>query len=253
MTIQPIWFEETQVKTYETDFQQQWRPACFSQAMQEAAAHHATHLGFGFKEMMANDQIWILSRVRIRFHAFPAIEDVVKIETWPKGIQQRLLFMRDFYLRNAAGSCLADGSTGWLLVNPSARRILPPGALQGGSVPDNGGRSAIAEPLEKLNPPVGLPVRLSIAAGYSAVDLLGHVTSSRYLDWIGDAFTLEEHAAHRLAELQINYTSEVLPGQRVVLAAGPDPVDPSLWWAVGTHQLTGARAFEAFLRFAEMI
>jgi medium-chain acyl-[acyl-carrier-protein] hydrolase len=251
MTRQAVWFEETQVKTYETDFQQQWRPACFSQAMQEAAAHHATHLGFGYKEMMANDQIWILSRVRIRFHAFPTVEDGVRIETWPKGIQQRLLFMRDFHLRDAAGSSLADGSTGWLLVNPSVRRILSPGALLGGSLPDNCGRSAIDEPLDKLSPPEGLPVRLSIAAGYSAVDLLGHVTSSRYLDWIGDAFTLAEHAARRLVELQINYTSEVLPGEQVDLAVGPDSVDPHLWWAVGTHQQTRARAFEAFLRFSK--
>ncbi len=246
--METIWHEETLVKTYETDFQQRWKPACFAQALQEAAAHHAHHLGFGFQKMMAEEHIWILSRLRIRFHAFPTFEEIVKIETWPKGIQQRLLFRRDFYLSNAAGERLAEATTAWLLINPSLRRILLPASLTG-SVPDNGGRAAIAEPLDKLAPPAGLPQRLVANAGYSAIDLMGHVTNSRYLDWIADAFSLEEHAAHRLLDLQINFTSEVLPGENVSLAIGPDAADPRLWWVQGTHQEGGANAFEACLRF----
>jgi medium-chain acyl-[acyl-carrier-protein] hydrolase len=248
MVVQTIWFEETRVRTFETDFQHRWKPACFSQVMQEAAAHHAQHLGFGYQEMLAQERIWILSRVRIRFHAFPTFAELVKIETWPKGIQQRLLFMRDFYLSNEAGERLAEASTAWLLINPNLRRILPPATLNGG-VPDNGGRSAISETLDKLTPPPDLPRRLTVNAGYSAIDLMGHVTNSRYLEWISDAFSLEEHAAHRLVELQINYTSEVLPGENVSLALGPDPADPCLWWVQGLHESSGANAFEAFLRF----
>lgn len=249
MIPEAVWQEQVQVKTFETDFRGQWRPACFVQAMVEAAAHHADALGFGYHKMLSNDQIWIISRVRIRFHAFPMVKDRVQIETWPKGIQQRLMFTRDFHLRGEDGKPLADGTTGWLLVNPVARRILPPGALRGGSVPDNGGRAAIAEPLEKLTPPEGLPARMTVTASYSAIDLVGHVTSSRYLDWIGDAFTMEEHSSRRLAELQLNYISEVLPGERVDLALGPDPAEPGRVWVLGSHQKDGNRAFEARLAF----
>ncbi len=248
MALQTIWHEETRVRAYETDFQQRWRPACFAQAMQEAASHHAQHLGFGFKEMMARDTIWVLSRLRIRFHAFPTFGDLVRIETWPKGIQQRLLFMRDFYLRDESGGLLAEATTAWLLISPSARRILPPNALNGG-VPDNGGRSAISEPLDKLAPPAGLEERLKASAGYSAIDMMGHVTNSRYLEWMGDAFALEEHAARRLADLQVNFTSEVLPGEDVSLAMGPDANDPQLWWVQGKHANGGLNAFEAYMRF----
>jgi medium-chain acyl-[acyl-carrier-protein] hydrolase len=236
------------VKTYETDFQQYWKPTCFFQAMQEAALHHAAALGFGYEEMLSKNMVWILSRVRIRFLAFPRLGDRVRIETWPKGIQQRLLFMRDFYLTDSAGARLAEASTAWLLVDPRARRILPPQALAG-TLPDNGGRAAIAEPLEKLNPPDGLPETLTRSAGYSTIDLMGHVTSSRYLEWIADTFSLEDHSTRRLTDLQINYTHEVKPGESVSLASGPDGSAPSRWWVQGTNHATGLRAFEAVLKF----
>lgn len=248
MEIQPIWTEETLVKTYETDFQRRWKPASFFQAMQEAASHHASHLGYSYEAMIVKDQIWLLSRVRIRFLAFPTLGERVHIETWPKGIQQRALFMRDFILTGANGARLAEASTAWLLVNPRARRILLPQTLDG-SVPDNGGRAAILEPLERLSLPENLPERLVCPAAYSAIDLVGHVTSSRYLEWIADAFSLEEHGARRLADLQINYTNEVLPGESVSLAAGPDETNPARWWVLGTNRTSGARAFEAVLRF----
>ncbi len=246
--MQTIWFEETRVKTYETDFQHRWKPSCYFQTMQEAASHHASHLGFDHKGMMLNERVWILSRVRIRFHAYPTVDDVVKVETWPKGLQQRLLFMRDFIFTGSTGNLLGEASTAWLLVNPNSRRILPPGSLEG-NLPDNGGRAALPEPLDKLNPPASLPQRHVIVAGYSAIDLMGHVTNARYMDWISDAFTMQEHAARRLAELQLNYTSEVLPGEQVAILAGPQEDNPSQWWVDGVHQTNGARAFEALLKF----
>ena len=48
MDPQTIWYTETKVKTYETDFKGKWRPASFIQAMIEAASEHAAALGFWF-------------------------------------------------------------------------------------------------------------------------------------------------------------------------------------------------------------
>lgn len=249
MQIQPVWFEETHVKTYETDFRRQWKPAAFFQALQEAAFHHAEHLGVGYADLLAEDQMWILSRVRLRFHAFPRLGERVQVHTWPKGMQQRLLFMRDFQLALADGTPLAEASTAWLLVSPSARRILPPAALQH-AIPDNQGRAALSETLDKLNPPAGLPERLRVTAHYSDIDQVGHVSNSRYIEWIADAFSVAEHAAQRLQEIQINFVKEVPPGAQVRILMGPSAQDQHLWWVEGLHQSDGARAFEAFLRFS---
>lgn len=248
MDIPTIWHEETLVKTYETDYQQRWRVTSLFQAMQEAATHHAAALGFGYDALIARNMAWVLSRVRIRILGLPGIGECVRVETWPKGVQQRLLYMRDFLLTDSTGTCLAEASTAWLLVDPRARRMLPPNSLTG-FLPDNGGRAAIQEPLDKLNPPEGLPERLNRSADYSTIDIMGHVTSARYLEWMLDLFSLEEHRARRLADVQINYSNEIKPGESVRLNAGPDAADPERWWVQGTNQVTGQRSFDAILKF----
>jgi acyl-ACP thioesterase len=248
--MQPIWTSETTVKSYETDFRQCWKPACFFQNMQEAATEHATHLGFPFEAMMAQNTIWILSRVKIVFLDFPRLKETVIFETWPKGIQQKLFFMRDFNIRAGDGRPLALASTAWLLINPKARRMLTPAALTG-SLPDNAGRYALDETIERINPPDGMPERLVTRANYSAVDLMGHVNNARYVEWICDCFMQEEHAARQLRWLQINYTNEVRPGEGVCLTAAPKDGEEDVWLLQGSNQTNGAKAFEAAVGWAE--
>ena len=242
--MQPIWTAETYVKSYETDFRQQWKPACFFQNMQEAATDHAAHLGFGFEEMMSQNMIWILSRVKIVFLDFPRMKERVIFETWPKGLQQKLFFMRDFRIRAGDGRDLAVATTAWVLVNPAARRMLAPTALTG-SLPDNQGRHALDEILDRINPPDGMPECFTTQATYSAVDLMGHVNNARYAEWVSDCFSQEQHSARRMRWMQINYTSEVRPGETISLNAAPSGDDSATWLVQGTNQTRQARAFEA--------
>lgn len=245
-----IWNTETTVKTYETDFQGKWKPASFVQAMIEAATEHAAHLGFDYPSLLANDMVWVLSRFKIQFLAFPTVGEKVQIKTWPKGIQQRLFFLRDFELRNAAGDPLAVASFAWLVISPTARRMLPPQAILqafGTSVPDNGGLSALDEPLDKINAPDGLPEKITAAAAYSAVDMLGHANASRYVEWVCDCFNQEEHRGRSLDWLQLNYVNETRPGERLSIGAGPDGGEAQRWFVQGTNLNTGLKSFEAAL------
>ena len=132
----------------------------------------------------------MLSRFRIHFHAFPKMGETVTLQTWPKGVQQRLFFTRDFTLHDPQGEALAAATSAWLLINPHTRRILLPQALID-RLPDNRGRSALDMDLEKINPPDGLPERGVFEAGYSAVDVLGHANSARYLEWLSDAIGMQ--------------------------------------------------------------
>jgi medium-chain acyl-[acyl-carrier-protein] hydrolase len=242
--MQPIWTSETTVKGYETDFRQCWKPASFFQSMQAAAGEHAEHLGVGFEAMFAQNMVWILSRAKIVFLDFPRLKERVIFETWPKGMQQKLFFMRDFSITAGDGRQLALASTAWLLVNPTARRMLMPSALKG-ELPDNHGRFALDEIIDRINPPDGMPERLATHASYSAVDMMGHVNNARYVEWISDCFTQEEYAARRLHWLQINYNNEIRPGERVQLNAAPKTGEEQTWLVQGVNQASGARAFEA--------
>ncbi len=239
-----IWQEEFIVKSSDTDFQRRLKLSSFFTCMQDVASSHAAHLGVGYYEMLQHDMAWILSRKKIRIFDFPLMDERFSVETWPKGIQQKLFFMRDHRMTGADGRLLAVSTSAYVLVGIRARRILMPNALQI-PVPDNSGKSAIAEPLDKIPAMDNLSECFTVQAGYSVVDLMGHVNNARYIDWISDCFSMDEYQAGRPAELQVNYLNEVKPGESVTLLRGERSDKPGCWYITGMNQTSGAKAFEA--------
>ena len=242
-----IWTETTTVRTCETDLNGLWKPSCFFQAMQEAATHHAASWGYDFASLLAAGHVWILSRLRVRFGGFPREGEEVTIRTWPRGVARRVLFVRDFELRGAGGRSLAVATSAWVLIDPGSRRLLSPQVL-GRAVPDNDGLAALDEPLEKLGLPEGLPERHTVVAGYSAVDMLGHVNNARYVEWACDSLPFDLLCTRRLRWLQVNYLNEVRPGERVSVHAGEHG---GAWAVYGVNLDRGQRAFEAALGVGE--
>jgi acyl-ACP thioesterase len=93
---------------------------------------------------------------------------------------------------------------------------------------------------------------MTVDASYSAIDVLGHVTSTRYVEWICDLFSLDDYRSRSLDWLQVNYVNEIKPGESLAIAAGPDASGPdashpSNWLVQGTNLNNGLRAFEAAL------
>lgn len=242
-----IWTETTTVQAYETDLNRRWKPSCFFQAMQQVATHHAASWGYDYDSLLAAGQVWILSRLRIRFDRFPIDDETVSIRTWPKGIQRRVFFVRDFEFYGQDGRSLAVATSAWLLMDPAERRLLSPRSLAQG-VPVAEGLSALDEPLDKLAVPAELPERLVVVAGYSAVDMLGHVNNARYVEWACDSLPFDLHRSGRLRRLQVNYLHEVRPGERVSVRAGE--VDGA-WQVYGLNLDRGQRAFEAWAAFGD--
>ena len=243
MPLPSVWTEDLRARASECDFRGEWKPSAFLQAMQEGAANHAAALGVGFEEMRAADSAWILSRFKIHFLAPAPMGEAIQLRTWPRGIQQKLFFTRDYIFTAADGRRLAEATSAWVMIQLSKRRILPPQALKT-DLPFHS-ESALDGLLEKVAVPEGLPERLRVQASYSAVDVMGHANSARYLDWLCDCLPFEGHRARRLSKVQINYSSELKPGEEMAILAGPsDTSQPETWTAQGILP-SGSRAFEA--------
>ncbi len=248
MAVQTIWQEEFTVKSSDTDFQARLKLSMFFTWMQDIASSHAEHLGVGYHDLMQRELAWILSRKKVRFFDFPKMGEKVVIQTWPKGIQQKLFFMRDHQVNGEDGRLLALSTTAYVLVNTRARRIVPHNALDL-PVPDNNGKSAIDEGLEKLPAAEGLSECYTLQAGYSMIDLMGHVNNVRYIDWISDCFSISDYADCRPAWLQVNYINEIKPGERVSLLKALYPGENDRWYLTGTNLESGAKAFEAAIQW----
>ena len=243
-----IWSETHTVTTQDADFQQKWAPASFFRVMVEAGSSHATRLGYDYQEMLASDMAWVLARSRVQFLRFPLIGDLVTIQTWPKGIYNKIFFMRDFFFLDKNGSKLAAASSAFLLINTQTRRILPPHKLIG-ELPDNDGLSALNELLDKFILPETMTEHHTVQPGYSSIDLLGHVNNVRYIEWVSDCFTLEQYQSKQLDWMQINFINEVKSGDSISIAKGQSATDSALWFIQGINQSIKKTAFEATLRW----
>ena len=49
------------------------------------------------------------------------------------------------------------------------------------------------------------------------IDFNGHVTNSRYTDFVMDCFPLEYHQPHSVKSMEINYLNEALPGDTFII------------------------------------
>ena len=208
MVTQTTWLEEFIVRSHETDFQEHWKPSSFFQAMQEATVNHANHLGFGIHDMLKRDLVWIMTRVKVYFFDFPGRGEHVLVNTWPKGIHQKLFFMRDYRIERPDGGVLALATSAWVVVNPKVRRILSPEVLTD-PFPDNDGKFVLDETLEKIPPSFQMDEKFRTLAAYSALDIVGHVNNIRYIDWACDCFPLEYYKNKKLKRTAQNLVGTI--------------------------------------------
>ena len=59
------------IPCYETDEAQLLKPASFMDFAQEAANRHADILGFGYDDLSRTRNLWVLSRMHVRFLRHP--------------------------------------------------------------------------------------------------------------------------------------------------------------------------------------
>jgi medium-chain acyl-[acyl-carrier-protein] hydrolase len=250
MTPPSIWTEETRVNANDTDFEGKWKPTRMLQVMQEAGNTHANLLGVGFHELAAKNQAWVLSRLKIKFIRFPAIDEMITIQTWPKGIQQKIFFDRHFKLTDEKGQNIALASSAYLLIDTKARKMLLPSALEK-DLPRQHDLSAMDELLEKIVIPDSVQEHMRFNATYGTIDVMGHVNNTRYLEWITDCFPLDHYQTYKLDWVQINYANEIKPAENVSLALGLKSGEPSTWLVQGTNLTAENRAFEASLGWSK--
>ena len=242
-------FEKTfPVNTYDCDFEGRWKPTAFFQVMSESAANHADLLGVGYKAMLEAGYFWVLSRFKVRFLKYPHMGDLVHLKTWPKTIQQKLFYVRDFELFDQTDEPVALGSSAWLVLDANARRLVPPASLPGLTLPANPETFALDEPLEKLKIDDGGEVKVGQKASYSAIDLVGHVNNTRYIDLICDSVDFTHYQTREFDSLQINFDKEVRHGEEVEVRETLLQEDPMKLGFVGNNLSQQTRAFEAVVQ-----
>ena len=220
MSDKKIYREASTVKWHHGDIRQELKPYSFMNMMQEAAGKHANLMNFGYDALQESNQIWVLSRIKVRFEQFPKWGDNVTIETWHKGMQS-LFGLRDFILHAEDGSNAVVATSSWLIMNAKTRRIERGNVFNSTSEILNDGNktNAIETPCDRLKTQPDMEFVREHVVKYSDIDNLMHTNNAKYAEWITDSINFELIKTHRIKEFQINYNSETLLGDKIEIWA----------------------------------
>jgi acyl-ACP thioesterase len=186
---------------------------------QETAISHAADLGVGRDALAEAGQAWILSRISVFMESRPRYGDTVTVESWPRG-WEKLFALRDYDMRDASGRPLIRGRSGWLILDVERRRPVRVQQIME-KLPLNEGINAMAASAPSLGARENLVKTGERRAGYSDIDYYGHVNNARYIQWIQDMLDPDMLDKADQLRLDMNYLSEVLPGELVELWSAP--------------------------------
>lgn len=242
--MQTVWQEDVFVKSYDVDFKNRLKINQLFNYMQEAAGNHADHLGWGYRDIVRNNFIWVLSRVKARMDEYPPWGSTITIETWPKDTY-RLYATRDFVFRNVSGGQIGSATSVWLLLDINTMR---PKRVQNVQelYQENKERHGLNETLEKLTCEGTLFKTVDRTVGYNDMDVNRHVNNARYVDWLLECFPAETLGNRHIRSLQLNYLSEAKSDEIISISVYSDE-DKNSYFLEGANKSSGSVIFQARL------
>jgi medium-chain acyl-[acyl-carrier-protein] hydrolase len=203
------------VHTYEVDAFGTIAVAALSGYLQEVAGQHAAALGVGLDTLMPRGLTWVLARQRIENPVPIVLGDRLEIETWPAGID-RLAALRDFVVRRADGTAVAQATTQWFVLDLQTRRpvrpadVLDPRFAREPTPPVLGPAPGKLPELREWEAQKRFHVR------YGDIDVNMHVTNTSYPTWAQEVVPREVFRAQRLAYLDVQFLAEAHYGSAIL-------------------------------------
>lgn len=194
------------VTSWDADARGQLATAALGRYLQETALHHADRLGLGIAALQGEGLTWVVGALLVRVHRYPVYEQEVILETWPRTAQGKRA-PRDFRLYDEGGTELAAISGVYFLMDLASRHAASLERFAHRTWRDVRALDRDAGRVPNLTEADAEIVR-SLPVRWSDLDLLGHVTNSRYLDLALETYSPEFLATHEIAEMEANFLAE---------------------------------------------
>jgi len=211
----------------------------------QAAISSADKLGFGFANIREEKLFWVLSRMTVEIFNPLQWYDTAFVETWPKDVN-KFLYIRDYIIWSQRNDIIAKATSGWLAIDIHSKRPKNIEGLDAEKFTRQKDQHALNYLPEKLDP-VSEGTNSERKAGYFDIDLNGHVTATRYIDWMMDSFPIEFHQNNYPIKLSINYLRESMPGDSINIKKKQCSKNTFHFEGVNTNRKTAA--FRGLIKF----
>ncbi len=186
------------------------------------ASLHAGNHGFGYSEMIASKQVWVLSRLIIEMDSLPKTNEEFSIKTWVDRVYRQFTD-RHFSVLRPDGSAYGHATSIWSLINTETRQPadltrLPDGGFSDVLIPDEPSPIAPMGRMRMKNPQLVARHR----AAYTDLDINGHVNSIRYLELLLNSMPADAMKQRAVRRIEMAYCLESYWGDELDIYCEPD-------------------------------
>jgi len=239
-----IYRKKYKIELSDVDFNKQLKFSTLFSHFQDVSSDAVNNLGIGITALEEKFGVaWILIRMRVEVSTHPVWNDEITIETWPLE-PKTLNFERDFIVYDQDGNIMIKAVSTWVIFDIKTRRLRKSETIQV-NYPENITKRAIDLQLYKLNALGDLEVAYHKMIGYSDIDFNGHLNNSKYIDFITDCFTFENHQIYKVKSIEVNFINEALPGDVLILYKDTSQLSESIIYIEGINESNKISVFKA--------
>lgn len=217
-----LWQESFRIRSYEVDKRGLASVQTICNLMQEVAGNHAYTYGIGVDQLTKQNKTWVLSKLILHIHQYPSWRETVQLTTWPSGVR-KMYALRNFFMTNDAGVCLAEATSSWIVIDIETRKPLRNPQAAGGwncvsyrDVLPGRGIGRIRPVSSEEQSEQFFRIRAS------DIDVNGHVNNVNYLEWALESMNIDAVAGQDLYDLEAEFLAESLFGDGVTAESRRD-------------------------------
>lgn len=201
------------IRPFEVDFRNKLTLPLLINYLLNVAGYHASARGFGMEDINKNNRSWVLSRVAIEMNSYPINNDEIRIQTWVENVM-KMFTLRNFAILDKENKVYGYAKTVWAMIDTNTRKPV--------LLNDEKINSYICDkecPIErsiKFASPTSEGVLCDdFNVKYSDIDINQHLNSSKYVEYIVDAFSLQEFQHNNISRFEVEFIEECLFGERI--------------------------------------
>jgi medium-chain acyl-[acyl-carrier-protein] hydrolase len=233
------------ITSAETDMFTRIRAGAVVNLLIQSAIKSAESLGFGFDGLKEQKLFWVLSRLTVEIYNPLQWNEEADVETWPKSVEG-LLYTRDYIIRDKAQNIIARATSGWLAIDAETKKPKIIDGIRAEMFVHLKEKHGLNQSPEKLSAATEGDL-FTVHSGYFDFDLNRHVTSTRYIDWMMDTFSVDFHRHHFPKRISVNFMKETLPGDSLSIIRNSE--NGQQYCFEGTNMLHKTVAFRGKIDF----
>ena len=212
--MEPLYIQNYKVGSIDVDCFGRMKTSMVLFLAQEIAGEHCVALSVDYDTLAAKRMFWAVTRHRVQITRLPRRGETIRIETWPMPTT-RVAYPRSVVAYDEQGQECFRAISLWVLMDIENRKMVLPGksGLDFSGI-DRGCELAVPGSLA----PAKLEGNARRQVVYSELDVNGHMSNTRYLDWMMDLLPSSFHAGHSIGEFTVSYLSEAWEGEKVDLS-----------------------------------